>query len=200
MIATLVTDGSFCDLTRAAAWAAWMESGRGRFLVGNALPGNNSGINPVEMKAATLGLSAALRRGVIVPGDHFTIQIDSTHAARRLDPGYVSSRNKKRVRRGIQPVYSSGSPAAAFRSLVAEHGLTYEVVRSREGKEIWHVDRFARWCMIEERARRQGAGEPERAAFEDVLTRARHEWVKQQPPRSAASQEALDEMAKEIGP
>lgn len=198
MNATLVTDGSFCDFTRAASWAAWMESGRSRFLVGNALPGNNSGINPVEMKAATLGLSAALRRGVIVDGDHFTIQIDSTHAARRLNPDYISSRNKKRVRRGIQPVYSSGSPAAAFRCLVAEHRLTYEVVCSREGEEIWHVDGFARWCMIEERARRQGAREPEMAALEDALMRARMAWIKEQPPSSEASLAAIEEMAREI--
>jgi hypothetical protein len=82
-----------------------------------------------------------------------------------------------------------------------EHNLTYEVVRSRSGVEMWHVDRFARYCMAEERALRRGAS-PEGAridALEDALILARNEWVKEQPPSSPASLAALEEMAREIG-
>jgi ribonuclease HI len=206
MIATLVTDGSYCEVTRAAAWAAWARSERGHFIEGGVFPGDHGGINPVEMRAAFYGLRLAISRGIVMPGDHVLLQTDSQHAAHKLGPTYRSLRAKRRERRGLPPtaahVFEAGSPRGLFLQLVRAANLSYDVVRSSDGVELGEVDHLARRKMIEERARRQGATPAlaEVAGFEDAMVRARNAWIKLQPPSSAASLEALEEMAREIGP
>jgi len=159
MIALLVTDASYCQITRTGAWAVWAESNRGRVFGGNALAGSSGGSNSAEMHAAVRGLDAAIKHGVVASGDHVVFQTDSNYVACRLRPDYQSRRSRHRSRRGLpqpsQQAYGLESPRLMFLSLVVKHQLTLEIVCSRQGYILWHVDRFARACMVEERARRQ---------------------------------------------
>jgi ribonuclease HI len=187
MIVTITTDASYCERTRAAGWAAWAESERGRFFGGNALPGSFSCVNSVEVAAALRGLEIAVERGIVAAGDHFTLQTDSQHAAGRLHPSYQTRRNRLRSRRGLEPLPrqqppDATSPRARFFRIVHDLRLTFEIVCSRRGDYMRHVDRFARACMMEERAARQNVSieAAHLAAFEAGLQEARMEYVKSQ--------------------
>ena len=186
MRVTLTTDASLCYVTRAAAWAAWAQSERGRFFGGNVLPGSHSSINPVEAWAAQRGLKAAVDRGIVAAGDHVILQTDSHHVATRLQPDYRSLRDKRREKRGLPPIppqeRDNGSPRGLFLRIVAELQLTFEIVCSGEGEHMREVDRFARHCMTVERGVRQGQSieAAQLAAFEDAMEKGRAAWLKQQ--------------------
>lgn len=148
----LTTDASFCSETKAAAWAAWAESVRGKFLGGNAIDGVG-GNNSVEMYAMAHGLRMGIERGIFVRGDHIHIQTDSDYVAKRLHPQHLSNRARLRLRKGIpQPVHhGNDSPRFLFFQLVYQHGLTFSVWRSRGGVRMREVDRLARQWMLEKR-------------------------------------------------
>jgi hypothetical protein len=191
MRVTLTTDASFCDLTRAAGWAAWAQSERGRFFGGNAV--QCGAANSAEMQAAARGLRIALERGIFLAGDHVVLQTDSLHVATRLGNTYLSRRQRARRRRGLpEPsadAISFDGPRGVFLGLAREHRITLEIVCSRDGDHMREVDRFSRHCMTVERAVRQGLSieAAHLAAFEKAMIDSRVAWLRdkmrtQEPP------------------
>lgn len=164
MEVSLVTDASFCLDTRAAAWAAWADSPRGRFFGGAALPGNPSCNNSAEMMAAFNGIRHGIERGVFADGDFITFQTDSQYVAGRLHPKYESKRQRWRRAHGYpepehvvndaNPFGTNRSPRAMFFHLINKHKLRFAVVRSSQGVVLDWVDQKARGWMLEERAAR----------------------------------------------
>jgi len=197
MIVSLVTDASYCERTRTGSWAAWAESDRGRFFGGNVLPGSTSGNNSAEMSAAARGLRIAVDRGILAAGDTLRFQTDSVFVAGRLKPDRLSRRARWRQRHGIpQPgledgITVSSSPRMFFIRTVNLLGLSLSIKRSGGGDRLRAVDRFARMCMIEERALRDGSTieAAHIKAFEDDMDEARMLWIRQQQQEKATCPE-----------
>lgn len=186
MIVRLTTDASLCYQTRAGAWGAIARRGKRSASFGAALPGRFGAVNGLELHAVAHGLVAAIEAGIIRRGDHVVVQTDSQHAASRINPNYVSRRNKRRLRRG-HPIpkqdvgHPLASPKAKFWHLMREHELTWEVVHSNEGYDLHVADTIAGEYMLEERYRRQGLDPmaAKLAAFERTMDLARAAWINQ---------------------
>ena len=185
MIVRLTTDASLCEETRTGAWGAIVRGRNGYMERGSAFAGKFSGINGLEMHAIAMGLRMAVDHGALAPGDHLVLQTDSSHAAHRMRPDYISRRNRRRLKRGQPiPVADIGSqiasPCAWARATLSEIGITHEVVLSSDGRDIAVADKIAHQHMAEERARRRGLlpMDAKLDVFERAMDRGRMEWLK----------------------
>jgi ribonuclease HI len=121
MASILVTDASFCPLSKAGGWAAYAESTRGSFLIGG--PVVVGSVNSAEMSATFEGLRAAILQGVFEPGESFTLYTDS-----RYVETIYAGRSPRRKPRGIAAV---GSARRGFLELLDTNRCTFTVIRIR---------------------------------------------------------------------
>lgn len=165
MKVTVVTDASFCGVSRVAAWAAMATSPRGDFFGGNVLAGSFTSNNSAEIKAVAHALRIAIDRGIIADGDHVHLQTDSQFVGQRLHPGYMTVRQKNRLslKGNLERPKNSGenfgasNTRADILAIIEKHSLELSVTVSRKGINMLRVDQCSRKYMKEGRKAKREA-------------------------------------------
>ena len=74
---TAFSDASFCDRTKAAAWAGWVKSDRGRVYRGGVIRTGVLNSSEAEFCALANTLALAEKGGLVEPGDRMIAQTDN---------------------------------------------------------------------------------------------------------------------------
>lgn len=77
MIVTAFSDASFCHDTKAAGWAGWIKSDRGRTYKGGVIRAGVVNASEAEFCALGNTLALAKRRGLVEAGDWMIAQTDN---------------------------------------------------------------------------------------------------------------------------
>lgn len=159
MIVHIVTDASFCDATRIAAWAAWIKSERGNFFGGNAFPESHTDINGAELKAVAHAFRIGIKREIILDGDQVNLQTDSRYVEQRMSRGFMTKAEYKRWGNGkpgmvIEENFGKGSTRADIFAIIERYSLIVTITRSKLGPDMLKVDRQSRAFMRAERKRK----------------------------------------------
>jgi ribonuclease HI len=132
----LVCDASFCDRTRTAGWAAALVRPDGTTSsVSAPIENGFSSINGAEQAAALRAMQWAEREGHLVGLSRLLLVTDSMAVRHKLAPGYVSRRNRRRLRRGLalpvpDPATGFVAPLNAIRLIASRHGVKLDVVHA----------------------------------------------------------------------
>ena len=78
MNVTAFSDASFCDQTKAAAWAGWVKSDRGRVYKGGVIRTSVVNCNEAEFCALANTLALAEKSGLVEIGDRMIAQTDNS--------------------------------------------------------------------------------------------------------------------------
>jgi len=80
VIVTAFSDASFCDGTKAAGWAGWVKSDRGRVSTGGVIRASVMSASEAEFCALANTLALGEKRGVLLANDWTIVQTDSLRA------------------------------------------------------------------------------------------------------------------------
>ncbi len=166
MIVTIFADASFDYPTKAAGWAGWAKSRRGKIDYSGKIRHVVSEADEAETCAIINMIAVAKKAGVCEPGDELLIQSDCVHAMRYLETGNPGKaiRSGDMVRR--DRAKRRQRLISTFQRIAAGYKVRFKHVRAHQASDnprSWvnnQCDKNARKHMMKEREARRSAAVP----------------------------------------